>query len=196
MPRISDARRKAQREKIVNALLASVTEKGIADTSMADVIERSGLSAGAIYGYFASKDEILIAGARVVVQDRAADFADLAEREPVPPPSQAVSQIAGALPNITRNARAMMQIWGQAMTHDVLSTWTQQIVENILDAIAIYLRAWFAQTGHADPDDAARRSAPAFLAFVQGYIVQTALRGEVDMDAYVEGIDTLVGGWG
>ena len=53
MPRISDARRKAHREKIVHALLASVTEKGIADTSMADVIERSGLSAGAIYGYFA-----------------------------------------------------------------------------------------------------------------------------------------------
>ena len=195
MPRISDARRKAQREKIVHALLASVTEKGIADTSMADVIERSGLSAGAIYGYFASKDEILIAGARVVVQDRAADFAELAECEPVPPPSQAVSQIASALPNLTRNARAMMQIWGQAMTHDVLSTWTQRIVENILDAIAIYLRAWFAQADHADPDDAARRSAPAFLAFVQGYIVQTALRGEVDMDAYVEGIDTLVGGW-
>lgn len=195
MPRISDARRAAQREKIVHALLSSVTEKGVADTSMADVIERSGLSAGAIYGYFASKDEILVAAARVVVQDRAADFAELAERDPVPPPSQAVNQVAGSLPDITRNSRAMMQVWGQAMTHEALSSWTNQIVENILDAIAIYLRAWFAQAGHADPDDAARRAAPAFLSFVQGYIVQTALRGDVDMDAYVDGIDTLVGGW-
>ena len=195
MPRISDARRAAQREKIVHALLASVTEKGIADTSMADVIERSGSSAGAIYGYFASKDEILIAAARVVVKDRAADFSELAERDPVPSPSQAVSEVAGALPNITRNARAMMQIWGQAMTHAALSTWANQIVENLLDAIAIYLRAWFAQAGHVDPDDAARRSAPAFLSFVQGYIVQTALRGEVGMEAYVDGIETLVGGW-
>ncbi|ANI93240.1 TetR/AcrR family transcriptional regulator [Dietzia timorensis] len=196
MPRISDARRAAQREKIVHALLATVTEKGVADTSMADVIERSGLSAGAIYGYFASKDEILIAAARVVVQDRAANFAELAERDPVPPPSRAVSEVAGSLPDVTRNARAMMQIWGQAMTHDVLSTWTGQIVDNLLEAIQVYLRAWFAQAGRVDPDDAAQRSAPAFLAFVQGYIVQTALRGEVDMEAYVEGIDTLVGGWG
>lgn len=196
MPRISDARRAAQREKIVHALLATVTEKGVADTSMADVIERSGLSAGAIYGYFASKDEILIAAARVVVQDRAANFAELAERDPVPPPSRAVSEVAGSLPDVTRNARAMMQIWGQAMTHDVLSTWTGQIVDNLLEAIQVYLRAWFAQAGRVDPDDASRRSAPAFLAFVQGYIVQTALRGEVDMEAYVEGIDTLVGGWG
>ena len=196
MPRISDARRAAQREKIVHALLATVTEKGVADTSMADVIERSGLSAGAIYGYFASKDEILIAAARVVVQDRAANFAELAERDPVPPPSRAVSEVAGSLPDVTRNARAMMQIWGQAMTHDVLSTWTGQIVDNLLEAIQVYLRAWFAQAGRVDPDDAAKRSAPAFLAFVQGYIVQTALRGEVDMEAYVEGIDTLVGGWG
>ena len=90
----------------------------------------------------------------------------------------------------------MMQIWGQAMTHDVLSTWTGQIVDNLLEAIQVYLRAWVAQAGRVDPDDAAQRSAPAFLAFVQGYIVQTALRGEVDMEAYVEGIDTLVGGWG
>ena len=195
MPRISEARRAAQREKIVNALLESVTEKGIADTSMADVIERSGLSAGAIYGYFASKDEILIAAAHVVVQDRAADFAELADRDPVPSPSQAVGQIAGTLPDVARNSRAMMQVWGQAMTHEVLKTWTSRILENILAAIAIYLRAWFTQAGHADPDDAARRSAPAFLAFVQGYIVQTALRGDVDMDSYVEGIDTLVGGW-
>lgn len=193
MPRISEARKAAQRARIVDALLEAVAEKGIADTSMADVIERSGLSAGAIYGYFPSKDDILVAAAREVVSDRANVFAQLADRDPVPPPAQVVREMAGSLPDVARDARAMMQVWGQAMTHDELSSWTRNIVGRLLEAIEVYLRAWFDQCGHVDPDVAARRGAPTLLALVQGYIVQSALRGDVDLDEFVAGISTLFG---
>ena len=193
MPRISEARKAAQRAKIVGALLESVSEKGIADTSMADVIERSGLSAGAIYGYFQSKDDILVTAAREVVRDRAEVFSQFADRDPVPPPVQAVREVAGSLPEVALNAPAMIQVWGQAMTHPVLNSWSKNIIDRLLEAGEVYLRAWFTQCGHADPGSAARRAAPALLALVQGYILQTALRREVDLDEYAEGLNTLFG---
>lgn len=44
----------------MNALARCVTRKGIADTTIADLVAESGLSAGAIYRHFKDKDEILV----------------------------------------------------------------------------------------------------------------------------------------
>ena len=61
MPRLTPERRAAQRQRIVDAARTAMLRDGLQATSMARVIEESGLSAGAIYGYFASKDELAAA---------------------------------------------------------------------------------------------------------------------------------------
>src|SRR5215471_8286042 len=61
MPRISEARRDARREQIIDAARACVQEHGLEAVSMEMIIARSGLSTGAVYRYFKGKDEIMSA---------------------------------------------------------------------------------------------------------------------------------------
>jgi AcrR family transcriptional regulator len=59
MPRITDERREARREQILEAARACLQEHGLEAVSMEMIIARSGLSTGAVYGYFKGKDEII-----------------------------------------------------------------------------------------------------------------------------------------
>jgi AcrR family transcriptional regulator len=59
MPRITDERRKARREQVLEAARACLQEHGLEAVSMEMIIARSGLSTGAVYGYFKGKDDII-----------------------------------------------------------------------------------------------------------------------------------------
>ena len=74
MPRVSDEHRASRREQILAAGWRCVAREGFHKTSMADVIRESGLSAGAVYPYFRSKDEIIAAIAEKVVAGADAIF--------------------------------------------------------------------------------------------------------------------------
>src|SRR6476620_12318205 len=87
MPKITDAHRAARRGQILQAAWKCFARKGFHATSMADVIGEAGLSAGAVYLYFRSKDDIIVAVARQVfagIEGRLLQFADHR-----PPPSPA-----------------------------------------------------------------------------------------------------------
>ena len=75
MPRITDERREARHEQILEAARACLQEHGLEAVSMEMIIARSGLSTGAVYGYFKGKDQIINA---VVAEGTAAMAADLA----------------------------------------------------------------------------------------------------------------------
>jgi TetR/AcrR family transcriptional regulator, transcriptional repressor for nem operon len=51
----------AAREELLNAAMFLFWEKGYAETSMADVFQRSGVNAGSMYYYFKSKEQLLLA---------------------------------------------------------------------------------------------------------------------------------------
>src|ERR1700689_2009743 len=85
MPRITDERREARREQILEAARACLQEHGLEAVSMEMIIARSGLSTGAVYGYFKGKDEIINA----VVTDGTAAMGQHGLpilRDPEPPP--------------------------------------------------------------------------------------------------------------
>src|ERR1700683_2941672 len=61
MPKVSQAHLDARRQQIVDAARARFASHGLARTSMADTVSDFGLSNGAIYRYFTSKGEIVVA---------------------------------------------------------------------------------------------------------------------------------------
>ncbi len=65
MPKVSAAHEQAVRARIVDAALRVFAEKGYHEATMQDVVRRSGLSVGAIYTYFRSKDDLFLAGCDV-----------------------------------------------------------------------------------------------------------------------------------
>ena len=61
MPRVSAAHEQEVRDRIVLAALRVFAERGYHRATMQDVVRESGLSVGAIYTYFAGKDELFLA---------------------------------------------------------------------------------------------------------------------------------------
>src|ERR1700753_2035954 len=59
MPKISQDQRDARQQQILDAALACFSENGFHQTGMADIVRRSGLSHGAVYLYFQSKDDLI-----------------------------------------------------------------------------------------------------------------------------------------
>jgi AcrR family transcriptional regulator len=61
MPRVSAAHEQVVRERIVSAALLVFGERGFHGATMQDVVRESGLSVGAIYTWFKSKDDLFLA---------------------------------------------------------------------------------------------------------------------------------------
>lgn len=51
--------RQVRRTQILEAAIQAFTEKGFGDATMDDIVARAGLSKGALYWYFESKDELI-----------------------------------------------------------------------------------------------------------------------------------------
>ena len=70
MPRVTDAYREARRRQILDASIECFAREGFHRTSMAQIIAKAGVSAGTIYLYFSSKEEIIeaIAEERHIVE--------------------------------------------------------------------------------------------------------------------------------
>ncbi len=62
MPKITPAHERQIRDRIVRAALRVFAGRGFHHATMQDVVRESGLSVGAIYTYFAGKDELFLAG--------------------------------------------------------------------------------------------------------------------------------------
>jgi AcrR family transcriptional regulator len=61
VPRISPAQEHHRRAQILQAAMACFARQGYHATSMDDVVRESGLSVGAIYSYFSSKEDLFLA---------------------------------------------------------------------------------------------------------------------------------------
>ena len=61
MPKVTEAHVEARRQQILEAAQACFARGGFHQTSIQDICKEAGLSPGAVYGYFPSKDHIIAA---------------------------------------------------------------------------------------------------------------------------------------
>ena len=59
MPKVAKEHGEARRRQIVDAAYRCFARRGFHQTTMRDIYQEAGLSPGAVYHYFASKDEII-----------------------------------------------------------------------------------------------------------------------------------------
>lgn len=192
MPKITAERRSHQRQRIIDAMLTAIRRQGVAATSMPDVMELSGLSAGAVYRYFAGKDEIFRAAAMQVIQGRSDVLAGLASRSPTPSPGDALKILWDTVAGGALDSGTILQIWGHATTQADLKSVALEVWTELHTQVETYLVAWFTQQKRSEPARDARRAAPVMIALVQGHVVQTALTGQHDTDTFLTGLDSLL----
>jgi AcrR family transcriptional regulator len=80
MPRVSPGHEQQRRDQILNAAQACFARQGYHATAMDDVVRESGLSVGAIYTYFPSKEDLFLALADARAEQTLAYMDDLFRR--------------------------------------------------------------------------------------------------------------------
>jgi AcrR family transcriptional regulator len=76
MPRVTAQHEQEVRDRIVRASLAVFAERGFHRATMQDIVRASGLSVGAIYTYFKSKSDLILAGCDLITDQELAQLGD------------------------------------------------------------------------------------------------------------------------
>ncbi len=85
MPRVSAQHEQAVRDRIVRAAIEVFAEHGFHRATMQDIVRKSGLSVGAIYTYFKSKSELILAGCDLITDQELGELRDrLGDRHRLP----------------------------------------------------------------------------------------------------------------
>ena len=82
MPKVSEEYIESRRQLILKAAIRCFSKKGFSDTTIQDIRRESGLSHGAIYRYFQSKEDIIETSFQKDQADREKRY-DLAKQEQV-----------------------------------------------------------------------------------------------------------------
>lgn len=193
MPKVTEAHREMMRSRIRQAALTAFRRGGVRSTSMAEIITEAGLSAGAVYGYFRSKDDLTAEVAGELVTGRFDVLTELTRRTPTPPPALAVQELVESLPSALHDGGLILEIWSMAARDDVVHEHARSALALMVDAFADYLEAYFVQEGVAaeQATERAARAAPVLAGLCQGYIVQRGLVGAETAQAYLDGLAEL-----
>ncbi|WP_158437777.1 TetR/AcrR family transcriptional regulator [Naasia lichenicola] len=196
MPRVTDEHRAARREQIAEAALRAFAERGFQHTSMADIMDEAGLSAGGVYGHFASKREIAIEVAGRVMSARSAEIESARVSDPLPEPSELIGRVVRSMRGELRDSRLILQLWAessidQEMREIVAATFARHLRQSMTG----YFTEW-ARQNRSLPDPEAVRWAdlvtPAIIGMIQGFIVQSALLDDFDEQGYLAAIAELL----
>ncbi|MBX3194816.1 MAG: TetR/AcrR family transcriptional regulator [Microbacteriaceae bacterium] len=197
MPKVSEKHRAARRDQIVDAALRCFSTRGFQRTSMADIIAESGLSAGAIYGHFESKQQLVIAVAQRILGNRMAEFGSRLETGELPPPSFMLRLMMEGLRGELRDTGVLLQLWGEAVTDPEMSGLIGPIFQRVRGLIGPYLHRWATERRGLGGEAAevwANDVIMVVIGIAQGYVVQSALLPGFDGEAYLRGVSAILDG--
>lgn len=197
MPKVSEAHRTARREQIIDAAMTRFAANGFQATGMAEIIAAAGLSAGAVYRYFKSKDDLIEAIAdRVLGQvaarfDRAlAEDADLEPADAVRLAVETLEEVASSGP--VDFGRVAIQAWAEALRNERVGAVAAGAYTTIRGYfIEVCRRAQ--NNGTLPPDADPKELGSALYSFAAGYVLQRNLLGDVHAGPYAEAVRVLLG---
>ncbi|MGG7508783.1 TetR/AcrR family transcriptional regulator [Plantibacter sp. YIM 135249] len=188
MPKVSEEYRAAKRIEIEDAALRAFLRKGFQAASMADIIAEAGVSAGAIYGTFASKADIVQSVATRIVSALILDMENLAEAEPMVKPGDMLASLMHGMLAVVEKPAILVQLWGEAMTDEPLGELATAIIIRLRAMYTAYIATWHRRThglSQAEADALATEQTPLFVAASQGFILQRALFADFDAELYL-----------
>jgi AcrR family transcriptional regulator len=195
MPRVSEQHLTARRQQILDAASVCFRHNGFHATSMQDVIAEAGLSVGAVYRYFRSKNEIITAIAEQVADRMIAALADLAAAEDLSLPDAmglAVGLIdANAGPD--GHLPLALQIWSEAQRDPAVADLAREVYRRVLANYAMLARKARERgelPAEADPD----ATGAALAALALGYALLRLITGGPDLETYRAGLRAVLAG--
>ncbi|MFD6355709.1 TetR/AcrR family transcriptional regulator [Nocardia tengchongensis] len=197
MPRVSADHLERRRQQILDAAQTCFARKGLHATTMQDVFAESGLSAGAVYRYFKSKNDIIEALATEATVDLRATLTEAVYSDPLPTPPELVRLISADVIKLSAPGgpvRVIPQAWALALTDAKIADYVRT---NILG----FRRLWFdyanrmRDAGWLSPDADTDAVAKILLGLLPGFILQHLILGDADPDTFARGITDILPGY-
>lgn len=170
--------------QILEAAWACFQRQGLHATTMGDIIAASQLSAGAVYSYFPSKEDLILTAVTTSLGGLGERIEPILRQAPPLPPDQLVQQIAAAVARFTAREgydlrRIALLGWSEAQRNDRLRETMRGFYRAFRDGLAQLAARWQAagllHQGASPPE-----VAKTVLAMVLGFVVQSAILGDVE----------------
>lgn len=174
VPKVSAQYRDERRAHILAAARRCFVRDGFHQTSMQDLVREAGMSSGAVYRYFASKDAMILAIAEenleqivAIARDAAVDGADFGAA------LAAALEFAGSRHADDGFAAIALVVWSEALRNPALAARLRESFDRAGAALAETARASSATNPKLSPDVLAT----TLLCILPGYLLQVAIRG-------------------
>ena len=197
MPKVTEAHLETRRQQILEAAFACFSRQGFHQTTMQDICHEAGLSPGAVYRYFASKEEIIEACCGQCLE---ANMSIITATEQMDDTLEILDELAqrafGELdqPETYAGLCLNVQWWSEALrSPELKETLRRSEVDLWMSALAqIIGRAQ--GLAEINPDLNAEAAARVLLSMWQGFVLQKALDPTVDVGSYLEVVKAMYSG--
>ncbi len=192
VPRVSEDHLTARREQILAAARTCFLTKGLHNTSMQDLIQEAGMSVGAVYRYFKSKNEIIAAIAATVVGGIQQHIDTVAGRR-----LPLADSLELVLVEIERQLGPggylpiALQVWAEATLDPTIGDIVREVYVGLRSSVRM-LVVHAVDSGELPAGTDVDAVAAAFYSLIPGYALQRMLTGSPDRETYLAGVRALL----
>jgi TetR/AcrR family transcriptional regulator, transcriptional repressor of aconitase len=179
MPKVTQQYRDARRDQILSAARRCFLRDGFHVTSMQDLFAESGLSSGAVYRYFASKDEVIVAIAEENMHEVLAMLHEVATGTP----GRSLGEVMAGLMTLVQARNATdglggmaVLVWAEALRNPSLAKQLRDLLTRMHDELTTLI-AGRQQAGDLPGEVAAGAIARTLVSMMGGYILQLTVLG-------------------
>jgi AcrR family transcriptional regulator len=193
MPRLTEERRSARRKQILDAARSCFLQQGFQATSMKDVLATAQLSAGAVYNYFPSKDDLIAAISQEALSEVAGTFQRMREGQ-LPPLDEALTAVFTHQPPMNaqhESAKLLVQVWAESLRSPTLGAKVVPIFNGVRDVFAD-LAAEYQKAGAISASVPPESIGDILLATLHGIILRRAILEDIDFEALREGLRAVL----
>lgn len=170
VPKVSQEHLERRRQQILDAATECFARQGFHATSMQDIFRESGLSAGAVYRYFPSKNSLIRAIAESALEKVLGPAIDAISGQ-CRDPADALASIAvlfGPRGLPARTLSVTVQVWAESFRDPQMASLARDMISAITKRLTEILPV-------GTPPEAARM----IMAAIQGFAVQSSVLGDV-----------------
>ena len=193
MPKVSEQYLADRREQILDAGRRCFARNGFHQTSMQDLFAEAGLSSGAVYRYFRSKDEMVVAIAEETLAEVIDTMLSVAQRDRGAPLGDALAAAVELIASKDESdglCALAVQVWSETQRNPELAARFVALVRKARAEITrmVLVRQEFGLL----PNGASSSAIAAVVtAILPGYILQRALLGPAAVRGVPEGLRAL-----
>lgn len=189
MPKVSAQYRDERRAHILAAARRCFVRDGFHQTSMQDLVREAGMSSGAVYRYFDSKDSMIVA-----IAEENLDHVVAIMRSSVQRGVGAGAALAAAMEYVAaRHAddgfgAIALLVWAEALRNPTLATRLRESFAAGFDALAEIVRASSGGRTELAPEVLAN----TLTCLLPGYILEMTIRGAEAVEAIPDAVRGLI----